>query len=77
MSVAETHKEHASSDFRDGVLNVVVGQGMIDEPDHAFVRGYAEYLRKVMYIYDWKMTMATGNYIENFFSRYKTPYRFC
>lgn len=32
MSVAETHKERTSSDFRDGFLNVVAGQGMIDEP---------------------------------------------
>lgn len=45
MSVAETHKERASSDFRDGLLNVVAGQGMIDEPARPcpFVCGYAEF----------------------------------
>lgn len=75
MSVAETHKEHASSDFRDRVLNVVVGQGMIDEPDHACVRGHAEYSQKVMYIYDSKMTIATGNDIEKCSSKYKAPFQ--
>lgn len=37
MSVAETHKERASSDFRDRALNVVAGQGAIGEPGRAFV----------------------------------------
>lgn len=45
MSVAETHKERASSDFRDGFLNVVAGQGMIDEPARScpFVCAFAEF----------------------------------
>lgn len=37
MSVAGTHKERASSDFRDGALNVVAGQGAIEEPGRALV----------------------------------------
>lgn len=44
MSAAEAHKERASSDFRDGLLNVAAGQGMIDEAVGAC--GYAEFYRE-------------------------------
>lgn len=66
MSVAETHKERASSDFRDGLLNVVAGQGMIDEPARPcpFACGFAEFSSESIFFFcDSKIIVVKNSQI--------------
>lgn len=49
----QRHTERTSSDFRDGLLNVVAGQGMIDEPIRPcpFVCGFPEFSSKSVFFF--------------------------